>query len=141
MNEKTERLPGAIVTGSSRGIGAAIARRLAGEGYGVAINYVENAARAEEVAEGIRGSGGRAITVRADVSDYDRVVRLVEETASAFGGIRIIVNNAGLSQHRTIEEMTIDDWNRSIAINLSAAMFTVKAALPVPQARAVGEDH
>jgi len=129
MNRGTNHLPGAIITGSSRGIGAAIAKRLAEKGYGVAINYVENAARAEEVAEGIRGSGGRAIAVRADVSDYDQVARLVEETASAFGGIRIVVNNAGFSQHRTIEEMTIDDWNRAIAINLSGAIFTVKGAI------------
>jgi len=130
MNAGTNALPGAVVTGSSRGIGAAIAARLAAAGYGVAINYVKGATRAEETAEKIRESGGRAITVCADVSSYDQVERLIEETADAFGGIRIVVNNAGLSQHRSIEEMTIDDWNRAIAINLSGAFHTVKAALP-----------
>ncbi len=129
MNREST-IPGAIVTGSSRGIGAAIARRLASAGYGVAINYVKSADRAEALAEEIRDSGGRAITVRADVSDYGEVARLVEQAASAFGGIRVVVNNAGYSQHRSIEEMTIGDWNRAIAINLSAAMFTVKASLP-----------
>jgi len=130
MNRETETLPGAIVTGSSRGIGAAIAKRLAKAGYGLAINYTENAERAEQTAEEIRKGGGRAIVVRADVADYDRVALLVEETAAAFGGIRIVVNNAGFSQHRSIEEMTIEDWNRSIAINLSGAFHTIKAALP-----------
>ncbi|RLE33490.1 hypothetical protein DRJ24_05235 [Candidatus Acetothermia bacterium] len=130
MNGGTNVLPGAIVTGSSRGIGAAIARRLASEGYGVSINYVNDAAGAASLAEEITGSGGRAIVVRADVSNYDEVAHLVEETAKAFGGIRIVVNNAGFSQHRRIGEMTIDDWNRAIAINLSGAFHTVKAALP-----------
>jgi len=130
MNGGTNVLPGAIVTGSSRGIGAAIAKRLAKEGYGVSINYVSDSAAAASLAEEITVLGGRAITVRADVSDYDQVAHLVGETAKAFGGIRIVVNNAGLSQHRRIEEMTINDWNRAIAINLSGAFHTVKAALP-----------
>ncbi len=120
---------GAVVTGSSRGIGAAIAIRLASQGYGVSVNYHRNEKRALDVVAAIEAAGGRARAIRADVADYDDVVRLVEETADAFGGVRVVVNNAGTSQHRTLEEMTIEDWNRSIALNLSAAMYTVKAAL------------
>ncbi len=123
-------MPGAIVSGSSRGIGAAIARRLATAGYGVCINYVENEDSARTVAEEIVASGGRAIVVRADVGDCDQVQRMVKETAAAFGGIRIVVNNAGFSQHSTLDEMTVDDWSRAVAVNLSSAMFTVRAALP-----------
>ena len=122
-------LPGAIVTGSSRGIGAAVALRLAEDGYGIAVNYVTNKDRAEEVAARIRGHGGRAIVVRADVADYAQVQALVGEAIDAFGGIRVIVNNAGLSEHRTLEQMTVADWDRALGVNLSSAMFTVKAAL------------
>jgi 3-oxoacyl-[acyl-carrier protein] reductase len=128
-NGRPTTLPGAIVTGSSRGIGAAIAERLARAGHGVCVNYIEREDRARAVVERIEAAGGRAIAVRADVGDHEDVVRLVEEAAAAFGGIGVVVNNAGFSQHRTLAELTIEDWNRSIAVNLSSAMFTVKAAL------------
>ena len=124
-----QSLPGAIVTGSSRGIGAAIARRLGALGHGVCVNYVSNKDRARAVAEEIEAAGGRAIVVQADVGDRQQVQRMVEESVSAFGGIRIVVNNAGFSQHTTLDGMTVDDWDRAIAVNLSAAMFTVQAAL------------
>jgi NAD(P)-dependent dehydrogenase (short-subunit alcohol dehydrogenase family) len=121
--------PGAVVTGSSRGIGAAVATQLASAGYGVSINYLANRERALELVREIEASGGRAFPFQADVADFDAVQALVEETAKRFGGIRIVVNNAGFSQHRTVEEMSIEDWHRSVAVNLSAAMYTVKAAL------------
>ena len=132
MTESTQQaaLPGAIVTGSSRGIGAAVARQLGRLGYGVCINYVANEDAARAVAAQIESAGARAIVVRADVADRDAVQRMVDETATAFGGVRIVVNNAGLSQHKTLDELTVDDWNRSIAVNLSAAMYTAQAALP-----------
>ena len=120
---------GAVVTGSSRGIGAAVATQLASAGYGVSINYLANRERALELVREIEASGGRAFPFQADVADFDAVQALVEETAKRFGGIRIVVNNAGFSQHRTVEEMSIEDWHRSVAINLSAAMYTVKASL------------
>jgi len=123
-------LSGAIVTGSSRGIGAAVGRRLGALGYGVCVNYLANEDRAHDVAGEIERAGGRAIVVRADVGDRGQVQRMVDKTASAFGGIRIVVNNAGFSQHRTLDEMTVGDWNQAVATNLSAAMFTVQAALP-----------
>ena len=156
MNPRSpqHRLPGAIVTGSSRGIGAAVARRLGALGYGVCVNCLTHEDRARAVAEEIEGTGGRAIVVRADVGDRAQVQRIIDETAAAFGGIRIVVNNAGHSQHRTLAEMTLEDWNRAIAVNLSAAMFTAQAALPYltaePWARVVnicslramtGSDH
>jgi 3-oxoacyl-[acyl-carrier protein] reductase len=121
---------GAVVTGSSRGIGAAIALALAERGYGVCVNYLTSRPAALDVVARIEAANGRAIAVRADAGDFDAVKEMVERTASAFGGIRIVVNNAGLSQHTTLEEMTVEDWNRSMAVNLSSAMFATKAALP-----------
>ena len=123
-------MPGAVITGSSRGIGAAIAKRLAVAGYGVSVNYLTNRERALELVHEIETKGGSAFPFQADVADVEAVQALVEEAAKRFGGIRIVVNNAGFSQHRTIEEMTIEDWNRSVAVNLSAALYTIKAALP-----------
>ena len=130
MTNETQQQTGAIVTGSSRGIGAAIALRLAEEGYGVCVNYLSGEEKARETVQRIEEAGGKAIAVQADVSDYAQVERMVSETAAAFGGIRIVVNNAGFSQHATLEQMSVEDWNRSIGVNLSSAMFTVKAALP-----------
>jgi len=148
------RLPGAIVTGSSRGIGAAVARCLGNRGYGVCVNYLVNEDRARAVAAEIESAGGRAIVVHADVADPEQIRRLVDETAAAFGGIRIVVNNAGFSKHATLGELPAEDWDRSIAVNLSAAAFAVQAALPYlnsePWARVVnvcslramvGSDH
>jgi len=121
---------GAVITGSSRGIGAAIARRLATCGYGVSINYVSGKEKALKLVEEIEAAGGRAFAYRADAGDYEQVKSLVEETARRYDGIRIVVNNAGFSQHATIDQMSVDDWNRAIAVNLSGAFYTVKAALP-----------
>lgn len=129
MTDDRTHSPAALVTGSSRGIGAAIAVRCSAMGYAVVVNYVSNDASANAVVDEIRKAGGRAIAVRADVGDYAQVEHLVERTLDAFGGIRVIVNNAGLSEHRTLTELSVADWNRSIAVNLSSAMYTVKASL------------
>ncbi len=112
--------------------------RLARAGYGVCVNYVNNRARAEELVKRITAAGGEAFAFQADVSDFKRVKALVEETAKRFSGIRIVVNNAGFSQHRTVEEMTVADWDKSLAVNLSAAFYTVKAALPYLKAEPWG---
>jgi 3-oxoacyl-[acyl-carrier protein] reductase len=121
---------GAVVTGSARGIGAAIAVSLAARGYGVSINYVSGEELAMQVVDRIKSAGGRAFPFRADVGDHEQVQALVEETARRFGGVRVVVNNAGFSQHRTLDDMSVADWNRAISVNLSAAVFAAKAALP-----------
>jgi len=130
MDQNTQKLPGAVISGSSRGIGAAIAARLATQGYGVCINYAENADQAATRVAEIESAGGRAIAVQADVGDPDQVRAMVERTAEAFGGLRIVVNNAGFSQHTTLDEISIEDWNRAISVNLSGALFATKYALP-----------
>jgi len=128
-NHNHEQQPGAIVTGASRGIGAAIAIRLAADGHAVCVNYLRSKTKANEVVARIEADGGRAFSYGADVGDYGAVERMVAETVAQFGGVRTVVNNAGLSEHRTLDQMSIAEWDRSIAVNLSAAMFTVKAAL------------
>jgi len=120
----------AIITGSSRGIGAATAKRLAAAGHAVTINYLHNTRRAEELVREIQAAGGRAFPFQADVADFTQVKGMVEETVKRFGRIQIVVNNAGFSQHCTIDHMTIKDWDRSVAVNLSAALYVAKAALP-----------
>ena len=89
---------GAIVTGASRGIGAAIARRLAKEGLGVVVNYVSSAHMAEALAADITAQGGRAVAVKADVTDAGQAATLFDACEARFGGVRVLVNNAGLMQ-------------------------------------------
>jgi 3-oxoacyl-[acyl-carrier protein] reductase len=122
--------PGAVVTGSSRGIGAAVAERLAAAGYGVCINYVRGADRAADLVRRIESVGGRAFAFCADVASAVDAARLVEATAERYDGIRILVNNAGFSHHATVDELTQEDWDRALSVNLSAALHTVQAALP-----------
>jgi 3-oxoacyl-[acyl-carrier protein] reductase len=128
MNESNPSA--AVVTGASRGIGAAIAERLAAAGHPVAVNYRENEAAARAAVQRIEAAGGKAVAVQADVGEPADVDRLVRKTHDAFGNIGIVVNNAGFSQHLTLDELTLDDWRRSIDVNLSAAAFVTKAALP-----------
>ena len=125
-----EGFSGAVVTGSSRGIGAAVARGLAARGLGVCINYASRREPAEALVREIEAAGGRAFAKQADVSDFAQARALVEETAERFDGVRVVVNNAGFSQRRTLEQMTLEDWDRAIAVNLSAAFYVAKAALP-----------
>ena len=103
--------------------------QLARAGHGVCINYLENADRAATVVRAIEDEGGHAFSFQADVASYADIERMVAQTADRYGGIRVIVNNAGLSQHRTLDEMSLDDWDRAVAVNLRAAMYTAKAAL------------
>jgi len=107
-----------------------VAERLAAAGRPVTVNYRTNKGLADDVVAKIEASGGRALAVQADVADPSEIDRLVRETVAAFGDLAVIVNNAGFSQHKTLDEMSIADWNRSLSVNLSAAAFLTKAALP-----------
>lgn len=126
MNEK---ICGAVVTGSARGIGAATARKLAALGYGVCINFLSDEAAAAAVTQRIIADGGLAFPIRADVSDPDQARRLVEQTADRFGGVRVVVNNAGVSQHRAFADMSPDDWDFVVRANLSASAYVTMAAV------------
>lgn len=123
-------MPSAIVTGSSRGIGAAIARRFADDGFDVAINYHTSDDAAKEVAADVRNAGQDAIVVGADVSDPEEAQELVDRTADAFGGVDHLVNNAGIDQHVYTEALTPADFDRIMDVNTNSAFNCTKAALP-----------
>jgi 3-oxoacyl-[acyl-carrier protein] reductase len=122
----------AIVTGSSRGIGLAIARRFAGEGARVVVNYVARKAEGEMAVQTVEAAGGgEALAVQADVSRSDEVDRLVGSTMDRFGRIDILVNNAGVMVTKGVLETTEDDWDRTIDVNLKGAYLCSKAVAPI----------
>jgi len=131
MNEK--RLDGkvAIVTGSSRGIGKAIAERFAAEGAKVTVNWVSSEDEAQSVVDSIKHGGGDALSVRADVSSSADVRHLVRSTMDRFGRIDILVNNAGVMVTKSVLDTTEDDWDRTMDVNLKGAYLCAKEVAPV----------
>ncbi len=128
----------ALVTGASRGIGAAIAIRLAGAGADVAVNYRERATDAGAVVAAIRALGRRAIAVGADVSDAAAVAGMMRQIEVELGPVDILVNNAGIGPVRTLDEMTEADFDRTIAVNLKSAFLCTQAVLPAMRAQGWG---
>ena len=128
----------ALVTGASRGIGAAIAWGLAEAGAAVAVNFRERAGDAEAVVAKIKANGGRAITVAADVSQAAAVAKMVEQISAALGPVDILVNNAGMAIVRGVDDLTEDDFDRTIAVNLKSAFLCTQAVLPGMRARKWG---
>ncbi|MGQ9492377.1 MAG: 3-oxoacyl-[acyl-carrier-protein] reductase [Anaerolineae bacterium] len=118
----------AVVTGASRGIGRAIALKLASLGAKVVVNYRSNQAAAEEVVQQIRGMGGEAIAVQADVSIYDDAQRLIQSALGHFGRLDILVNNAGTTRDTLLVRMSEEDWDVVINTNLKGAFNCTKAA-------------
>jgi 3-oxoacyl-[acyl-carrier protein] reductase len=118
----------ALVTGGSRGIGAAIARRLASDGAVVALTYVSAADKAEAVANQIEADGGRAIVIRADNADADATVAAVEQTVGRLGQIDILVNNAGIFSGGPLDEVTVEELDRIFAIDVRAVFLASQAA-------------
>lgn len=118
----------ALVTGASRGIGAAIALRLARDGAVVAVNYAGSRDAAEEVVAQIESAGGEAVALQADVSDTDACARLVEDTIEQLGSVDIIVNNAGINRDTLVVRMSDDDWNAVIDTDLRGAFAVIRAA-------------
>jgi 3-oxoacyl-[acyl-carrier protein] reductase len=128
----------ALVTGASRGIGAAIALALSEAGAAVAVNYRERAGDAEAVVSKIKGNGGRALAVAADVSQTPAVTEMVERVATTLGPIDILVNNAGLAIVRGIDELTESDFDQTIAVNLKSAFLCTQAVVPAMRTRRWG---
>ncbi|MEF8791764.1 MAG: SDR family NAD(P)-dependent oxidoreductase, partial [Haloarculaceae archaeon] len=119
-------MPAAVVTGSSRGIGRAIALRFAEDGYDVAVNYHTSAERADRVAEAVRERGSEAVAVGADVSDPEAAADLVESAVEAFGGVDHLVNNAGIDQHVYTEDLDPADFDRIMDVNVNSAFNATK---------------
>ena len=125
MNNRTSV---AIVTGASRGIGAAIARRLVDDGLAVVINYAGKASEAEELASDLAGDGGQAVAVQADVSDPAAVARLFDVAEATFGGVDVLVNNAGIMKLAPLVDSDDALFDTQIAINLKGTFNTLRAA-------------
>lgn len=121
----------AVVTGGATGIGAAIARRLAEEGHAVAVNYAHSQSAAAQLVHQINTSGGRAISVQADVSDAPQAARLIDRAAEGLGAPpSILINNAGLFRPGSGRRMAPADWDQVIGVNLNGAFYCTHAALP-----------
>ncbi len=120
----------ALVTGGSRGIGAAVAVALAEAGAAVAVNYRKRADQAEAVVARIKSTGGAAIAIAADVSRSDAVTAMVKQAATALGPVDILINNAGMAIVRGIEELTESEFDQTIAVNLKSAFLCSQAVLP-----------
>jgi 3-oxoacyl-[acyl-carrier protein] reductase len=119
----------ALITGGSRGIGAAIAKRLAADGANVAITYTKGADAAASVVKEIERAGRKAIAIQADATDADAVEAAVERTVATFGRLDILVNNAGTAIPKTFEETTFDEMDRMIDINVRGTLAATQAAL------------
>jgi 3-oxoacyl-[acyl-carrier protein] reductase len=132
----TAREGTAVVTGASRGIGAAIARALAAEGWPVVVNFRSGEDAAADVVRDIEGSGGRAQAVRADVGDAEQADGLLRDAEQAFGPVLVLVNNAGITADALSPQLGDDAWQRVVDVNLTASFRLTRGALrPMLKAR------
>lgn len=118
----------AIVTGASRGLGKEIALLLAAHGATVVINYANNTEEAEKVADHINTTGGRAIAIRADISDAAAVTKLFDQTIEQFGKVDIVVNNAGIMITKPVKDTTAEDFDQQFRINVKSIFLSMKEA-------------
>jgi len=129
-NEKTAVLSGqrALVTGANSGIGEAVAKALAAAGATVVVNYVSGEAHAYEVVQNIESAGGKAMAVQADVSREDQVKAMFQKMFAAYGSIDILVNNAGLQQDAPFQDMTLEQWDFVLSVNLTGQFLCAREA-------------
>ena len=120
----------ALVTGSSRGIGRAVARELAHQGWAVGINYLHREDKAQELVEELTAAGCQAAVFQADVADGAAVASMVKELGETFSPVELVVNNAGVAGQSLFQDISDEMWNRYLAVNLGGARNTIKAALP-----------
>ena len=120
----------ALVTGSSRGIGRAIAAQMAQEGYAVCVNYIEQREAAEALVTQLQAEGCQAMAVQADVADRSAVNAMVAEIEAAFGPVTLLVNNAGISRQGLFQDVDDELWDRYFAVNVTGARNTIQAVLP-----------
>jgi 3-oxoacyl-[acyl-carrier protein] reductase len=131
MSTNTKKIAGkvALVTGGSKGIGAAIAERLAADGAAVAFTYASSPQKAGEVARAIESAGGRALAIRADSADAEAVKNAVAETVKTFGRLDILVNNAGVAVLNPIDEVSPDEFDRLVAVNIKGVFVATREAV------------
>jgi 3-oxoacyl-[acyl-carrier protein] reductase len=130
MITNTKKLSGkvALVTGGSRGIGAAIAKRLAADGAAVALTYSSGQQKADEVVRAIQKSGGRALAIKADNNDASAVKRAVTETVGNLGRLDVLVNNAGIAKIGPVEQLSLEDFDLSVGVNVRAVFVAAQEA-------------
>lgn len=126
-----------VITGASSGLGEAAARRLSAEGAVVALG-ARRMDRIQALADELTVAGGQALAVQTDVTDVDQVQRLVDAAVEAFGRVDVMINNAGLMPQSPLERRKIDDWNRTIDVNLKGVLYGIAAALPHMQRQKSG---
>jgi len=126
MEQNTQKV--ALVTGASRGIGSSVAERLARDGFTLIVNYAESAAPAEELVRKIERAGGRALAAKADISDAGSVRRMFDAAEAAFGGVDVLVNNAGIMTLAPIADTDDASFDRHIAVNLKGTFNTLREA-------------
>jgi len=119
----------ALITGASSGIGAGVAKAFAAEGATVVINYASSPEKAERVLEEVQSAGGTAITIQADVSSEQDVISMYQQIFKKFGTVDILVNNAGLQKDAKFHEMSLEEWNRVIGINLTGQFLCAREAI------------
>lgn len=120
----------ALITGSSRGIGRAVAEKLAGDGYAVCINYIERRDKAEELVKKLEVEGREAMCYQADVADAGAVNAMVKAVEERFGPITLLVNNAGIAKQCLFQDISHEYWKRIFDVNLNGAFNTIQAVLP-----------
>jgi 3-oxoacyl-[acyl-carrier protein] reductase len=126
----------ALVTGGSRSIGAAIAKRLAADGAAVSLTYSASPDKADEVVHAIEAAGGKALAIRADAGDVAAVKAAVAKTVQAFGQLDILVNNAGVTIVKPVNDLSLDDFDRIVAVNVKGLFVaTQEAAAPYGRRR------
>jgi 3-oxoacyl-[acyl-carrier protein] reductase len=121
----------ALITGSSKGIGAAIAQRLAADGASVVINYSRSAAPAESLTQRIQSEGGKAVAVQADLSNPAEIPKLITATKQAFGRLDILINNAGVYKFLPLEAITVEHIDKHFNLNVKALLLVTQAAVPL----------
>ncbi|MNR76111.1 Cyclic-di-GMP-binding biofilm dispersal mediator protein [compost metagenome] len=126
----TKQLSGkvAFVQGGSRGIGAAIVKRLARDGAAVAFTYASSADKAKEVVQAVEAAGGRALAIHADSSDANALQQAIQAAAKAYGGIDILVNNAGVLALAAVEDFKLEDFDRTVAVNVRSVFVAAQEA-------------
>ena len=118
-----------VITGASSGLGEATARLLSAQGATVVLG-ARRADRIESLAGELSGLGGKALAISTDVTDFDQVKRLVDTAVQTYGRMDVILNNAGLMPHSPLERLKVDDWNRTIDVNIKGVLYGIAAALP-----------
>ncbi|HYA40467.1 MAG TPA: SDR family oxidoreductase [Syntrophobacteraceae bacterium] len=126
-----------VITGASSGLGEATARLLSAQGATVVLG-ARRVDRIESLADELTGSGGKALAIPTDVTDYDQVKRLVDAAVQAYGRIDVMINNAGLMPSSPLERIKVDDWDRMIDVNIKGVLYGIAAALPYMRQQKAG---